>query len=1141
MKRILSTFFLLALAGLGYSQTTYYWVGGTAATTSINTGANWNTSLDGSGTSRPSSTGASDVLVFDGTNVGGSTTATGATIVLANGSITCGQMKFVNGADINFKRGTSGTSTITIAGGDGDDFVVDAGTKVSFTSTVGSLRFTLAAVCTGLVSGEMLINTTLQMRFENSTGGSPASFRFTSGSSFSTNITSSSTSYAFGSNTQSTEKWVVFEDGSHLYYNGGYSPMGSNSVFTPVEMKPGSTWHHRASNPTTGAGSFFVRRSFGNIIVSNNATLTADGPIYRIMNLSVEAGSSFVTHSSGQTAVMGDILVNGDLSSPAGSFNELLLCGSAAQTIAGNGTMAPGSFTVADHADVTLDRGMTVGSAVTIYGKLNFTTQQITGTANVSVNGNEPAAVTGTGNTVAGSFLITGNTAVTTAAVGKSISGTGIPVNTSVVALSAGNDTIFLSQAALATNTGVALEISTTAATLATALGFDAVAGSIPTTGNQTYADDLNYIINGSTSAPFGVSTASSSGMIHVGFVELNAAAITNKSVTVHDYFTVNGKFTLRPTDTLHIISGAQLNGNYSTSNYIATDFDLATNRQALLKYDGVNNGVVLPIGTVQYYLPATVTATGVADYTASVFEGITNNGTLTGTAFTGSEKLTVVNAVWQINRLNGTAAADLQLGWDGALEGTAFITLPDSDIGIIENTGSSWSLPLGTANNTTNTANATIGNFGSFSVGAVPQTEPFVFNPLPLKTYGDDDFNGGAISLNTTTPIVYSSSNSAVATIVNGNIHIVGAGSVDITATQETDGFYPAASETQSLTVSKTPLHIKADNKLKFEGLPNPTLTVTYTGFVLNETAAALLTAPVISTTATTGSAPGTYPITVNGATSNNYDISFEDGVLTVQAKQNQIISFAALPVKTYGNADFLAVATSTNATIPVTYMSSNTSVATIDASGLVHITGAGTTTIAASQAGNDGYFPAANVSHTLTVNKVNLTVRILDTSKVEGTPNPVFTMTYTGFVLGETAANLTTAPVATTTAGNSSSPGNYTVAPAGGVSQNYNFIYVDGRLTVLPLSGTDQQYLNAFVNSSGNLYVRVYSPEPKLGDIMIYDMNGRPVAQRNIFMPIGFIQVEVLIPSLTSGMYVVTVKGDGVDLKRLIHVLKQ
>src|SRR5205085_10860417 len=101
------------------------------------------------------------------------------------------------------------------------------------------------------------------------------SFVFTSGSSFTTNITSASSSYAFGSSTQSSERWVVFESGAHLYYDGGYSPMGSGNLYSAVEMKPGSTWHQRANNPASGFGNFFNRKSFGNIIVENNAILAA--------------------------------------------------------------------------------------------------------------------------------------------------------------------------------------------------------------------------------------------------------------------------------------------------------------------------------------------------------------------------------------------------------------------------------------------------------------------------------------------------------------------------------------------------------------------------------------------------------------------------------------------------------------------------------------------------------------------------------------------------------------------------------------------------------------------------------------------------------------------------------------------------
>ena len=449
------------------------------------------------------------------------------------------------------------------------------------------------------------------------------------------------------------------------------------------------------------------------------------------------------------------------------------------------------------------------------------------------------------------------------------------------------------------------------------------------------------------------------------------------------------------------------------------------------------------------------------------------------------------------------------------------------------------WDLPFGTANNATNIATGTVSSLGSFGAGAIAQVNPFVFNPIPTKTYGDPDFNGGATSLNTTEPIVYTSSNPLVATIVGGLIHITGTGTSVINASQATDGNYPAASVNQTLTVDRAALTIMADDKSKFEQVANPPLTITYTGFVYGETVTALLTAPTISTTAVLASPPGTYPITVIGATSNNYIITHVNGTLTVVPKQNQVITFNQPATKTYGNAPFATGATSTNNTIPITYTSSNPAVATVSGS-TITIAGAGTSTITASQAGNDGYFPATPVSRTLTVNKANLAIRVRDTVKTTGQPNPVFTITYTGFVLGETVANLTAPPVATTTAITNSAPANYPITLSGASSSNYNITYTNGKLTVLPLTGTSEKYMNAYRNAAGNLTVTVYSNEPVLGDIIVFDMAGRPVAKKNLFMPVGFISTNVLANHFPSGIYVVTVRGNGVDLKKMIAFVK-
>lgn len=80
-------------------------------------------------------------------------------------------------------------------------------------------------------------------------------------------------------------------------------------------------------------------------------------------------------------------------------------------------------------------------------------------------------------------------------------------------------------------------------------------------------------------------------------------------------------------------------------------------------------------------------------------------------------------------------------------------------------------------------------------------------------------------------------------------------------------------------------------------------------------------------------------------------------------------------------------------------------------------------------------------------------LTVTAPSPSRTVGTSNPAFTPTYQGFLFGDTASGLTTAPTCTTTATTSSPVGTYSINCSGGVSSKYRFSYVAGTLTVTPV----------------------------------------------------------------------------------------
>ncbi len=93
----------------------------------------------------------------------------------------------------------------------------------------------------------------------------------------------------------------------------------------------------------------------------------------------------------------------------------------------------------------------------------------------------------------------------------------------------------------------------------------------------------------------------------------------------------------------------------------------------------------------------------------------------------------------------------------------------------------------------------------------------------------------------------------------------------------------YNTASKSVTITVSKAALTVTADNQTNQYGTSLPTLTASYSGFVNGDTAASLDTAVTLTTTATSTSSLGTYPITASAAVDANYTVTFVAGTLTV------------------------------------------------------------------------------------------------------------------------------------------------------------------------------------------------------------------------------------------------------------------
>src|SRR6185312_14767384 len=113
-------------------------------------------------------------------------------------------------------------------------------------------------------------------------------------------------------------------------------------------------------------------------------------------------------------------------------------------------------------------------------------------------------------------------------------------------------------------------------------------------------------------------------------------------------------------------------------------------------------------------------------------------------------------------------------------------------------------------------------------------------------------------------------------------------------------------------------------------------------------------------------------------------------------QADQN--ISFADLADKTYGNADFGVSATASSGLVVSFAASGQCSVSAAS----VHLAGAGSCTITASQVGNTNYKPAADVQNTFTIHKASVVPHITaDNKTYDGTTDAtILTRTLTGVI---------------------------------------------------------------------------------------------------------------------------------------------
>ena len=164
------------------------------------------------------------------------------------------------------------------------------------------------------------------------------------------------------------------------------------------------------------------------------------------------------------------------------------------------------------------------------------------------------------------------------------------------------------------------------------------------------------------------------------------------------------------------------------------------------------------------------------------------------------------------------------------------------------------------------------------------------------------------------------------------------------------------------------------------------------------------------------TGLTPDTkywYKVSSQNASGESFD-SNPVSVNTPPELLSQTITFDAIPTQNIANATYQLNATASSG-LPVSYTSSNTEVATVNESGLITFVAAGTTTITASQNGNEIYNAAVPVSQILIIEKVSQTITF-DAIPTQNIANATYQLNATassGLPVSYTSSNTNVATV--------------------------------------------------------------------------------------------------------------------------------
>ncbi len=256
--------------------------------------------------------------------------------------------------------------------------------------------------------------------------------------------------------------------------------------------------------------------------------------------------------------------------------------------------------------------------------------------------------------------------------------------------------------------------------------------------------------------------------------------------------------------------------------------------------------------------------------------------------------------------------------------------------------------------------------------------------------------------------------------------------------------GNYTVTSNNGTLTITPALLTVIVNNKSRGYGAANPVLDGIINGIQNGDNITA-----IYSTTATPASPVGVYPITPQLSDPDNklgnYTVTINNGTLTIT--QALLTVSANNKSRTYGAAnpalDGIITGIQNGDNITAIYTTTATANSPVGSYVI--------TPVLQDPTGKLGNYAVTVNTGTLTITPAALVISTDNKTKILNAPNPAFTATYSGFVLGEGPGVLSGVLTCTSTAVTNSPVGRYPITCSGQASNNYSITYTPGTLSVI------------------------------------------------------------------------------------------